>query len=195
MDANTIFDANATTLLPGSGPHATKVPLETISRLAPFSALILSIICINYFIIRFYVLEGFLMKAMYGKIYTAMDETTRRGFVNHHIAGATKILILIVAAYPFIDVAFVRSTFNTPFAGSKFVTQGDILIIVSQMLIGMYIFELFYRTSISPVSVGHHIGTILIGESAIAISLNLLKEKDATIEFILCTIWGEPAHS
>jgi hypothetical protein len=38
--------------------------------------------------------------------------------------------------------------------------------------------------------VGHHIGTIMIGQSAIAISLNLVREKDATIEFILCTVWG-----
>jgi hypothetical protein len=57
-------------------------------------------------------------------------------------------------------------------------------------LIAMYVFELFYRPKISPVSVGHHIGTIMIGQSAIAISLNLVREKDATIEFILCTVWG-----
>jgi ABC-type uncharacterized transport system permease subunit len=55
----------------------------------------------------------------------------------------------------------------------------------------MYVFELFYRPKISPVSVGHHVGTIMIGQSAIAISLNLIKEKDATIEFILCTVWGK----
>ncbi|KAB8293842.1 hypothetical protein EYC80_009323 [Monilinia laxa] len=40
----------------------------------------------------------------------------------------------------------------------------------------MYIFELLYRPKISP--------------SAIAISLDLVKERDATIEFILCTVWG-----
>lgn len=57
-------------------------------------------------------------------------------------------------------------------------------------LIAMYVFELFYRPKISPVSVGHHIGTIMIGQSAIAISLNLVRERDATIEFILCTVWG-----
>jgi hypothetical protein len=68
------------------------------------------------------------------------------------IAGATKILILIMAAYPFIDVAFVHATFHTPFAGSKFVTQGDVLIVLSQMLIAMYVFELFYLTKVSPVS-------------------------------------------
>lgn len=37
----------------------------------------------------------------------------------------------------------------------------------------------------------HHLGTILVAQSAIAISLNLSREKDATIEFILCLVWGK----
>lgn len=147
-------------------------------------------IFVIYFLIRFYILEGFLLKNLYAKVYTQMDETTRRGFVNHHIAGSTKILILISAAYPFIHVAFGNATFHNPFAGCKFVTQGDVFIVAAQMLIAMYVFELFYRPKISLVSVGHRIGTILIGQSAIAISLNLVRERDATIEFILCTVWG-----
>jgi hypothetical protein len=184
----------STTIEGETGPHVLRVPLETISVLAPFSALVISIIFVIYFCIRFYILEGFLLRKAYGKIYTSMDETTRRGFVNHHIAGGTKILVLIVAAYPFIDVAFGTANFHSPFAGSKIVTQGDILIVVAQMLIAMYVFELFYRPKISPVSVGHHIGTIIIGQSAIAISLNLVRERDATIEFILCTVWGKSFH-
>ncbi|KAH8801410.1 hypothetical protein F5884DRAFT_684586 [Xylogone sp. PMI_703] len=172
------------------GLHITNVPLETISKLAPYSALIISLIFVIYFLIRFYVLEGFLLKNVYGDIYTEMEDITRRGFVNHHIAGSTKIFILIIAAYPFIDVAFGASTLHSPFAGSRIVTQGDILIIAAQMLIAMYVFELFYRPKISPVSAAHHIGTIMVGQSAIAISLNLAREKDATIEFILCTVWG-----
>ncbi|RDW75203.1 hypothetical protein BP6252_06345 [Coleophoma cylindrospora] len=188
MDLQLLARANSTDI--DKGPHVTQVPLESISKLAPFGALIISIVFIFYFLIRFYILEGFLLAKVYGKVYTSMDETTRRGFVNHHIAGGTKILILLVAAYPFIDVAFGTATFHTPYAGSKYVTQGDILIVVAQMLIAMYVFELFYRPKISPVSVGHHIGTIMIGQSAIAISLNLVREKDATIEFILCLVWG-----
>ena len=43
----------------------------------------------------------------------------------------------------------------------------------------------------SPISAVHHMGTILVAQAAIAISLNLSKERDATIEFILCTVWGE----
>lgn len=123
------------TVVPQKGPHVTQVPLQTISRLAPFGALIISIIFINYFLIRFYILEGFLLKKIYGKIYTQMDDVTRRGFLNHHIAGSTKLLILFIAAYPFIDVAFGNANFHTPFAGSKYVTMGDVLIIAAQMYV------------------------------------------------------------
>jgi hypothetical protein len=100
-------------------------------------------------------------------------------------------LILIIAAYLFVDIAFGNSTLHSPFGGSRYITQGDILIVAAQMLIAMYVFELFYKPRISPVNVAHHIGTIMIGQSAIAISLDLVRERDDTIEFVLCTVWGE----
>ncbi|RFU30948.1 hypothetical protein B7463_g5399, partial [Scytalidium lignicola] len=165
-------------------------PLEPISILAPFSALIISICLVVLFIIRYYILEGFLLKRLYGSTYTGLNEVNRRGFVNHHIAGATKIIILIVAAYPFIDVTFCNATFHTPYAPGSVATMGDVLVVVAQMLIGMYVFELFYRSKLSPVAVMHHIGTIIVGQSAIAISLRLAQEKDADVEFLLCTVWG-----
>lgn len=172
-----------------AGHHIKGVPLESISKLAPFSGLILCIIFLVYFSVRFYLFEGFLLRRVYGGTYTSMNEGVRRGFVNHHIAGTAKIVILIMAIYPFIDVAFGSATFHTGFAGSTLVTQGDILVIITNMLIAIYVFELFYREKISVVSVLHHAGTIMIGESAIALSLNL--EKDSSIEFIMILVWGE----
>ena len=65
------------------------------------------------------------------------------------------------------------------------------LVVCTQVLCGMYIFELVYRIRISAISTMHHIGTIMVAQAAIAISLDLTREKDATIEFILCTVWGE----
>lgn len=164
--------------------------LEPISILAPFSALIISIALITFFFIRFYILEGFLIKRLYGSTYLNLNETNKRGFINHHIAGATKILILALAAYPFITVTFGNSDFHTPIVHDSSVKMGDMLLVVAQLLIGMYIFELLYRVKLSPVAVAHHVGTILIGQSAIAISLRLAREPDADIEFILCTVWG-----
>jgi ABC-type multidrug transport system permease subunit len=153
--------------------------------------LILSIILVILFLIKQYIFEMFLMRRLYKAKYTALNEVERRGFINHHIAGMTKALILVVAVYPFIDVAFRTATLQTKYAKGSVVTLGDILVVSAQMLVGMYIFELIYRVKISPISTLHHIGTILVAQSAIAISLNLDHEPDATVEFILCTVWGE----
>ncbi|KAJ5093135.1 hypothetical protein N7456_008996 [Penicillium angulare] len=165
-------------------------PLESISTLAPFSSLIISIILVILFLTRFYILEGFLIKRVYGQTYLNLNETNRRGFINHHIAGFTKALIVIFAVYPFIAVTFSESTFHTSFAHGGKVTMGDMLLVSAQMLMGIYIFELLYRVKLSPVAVAHHIGTILVGQFAIAISLRLESEPDADFEFIMCTAWG-----
>lgn len=178
------------TVFPRHDGNLQGKPLEPISKLAPFSALIISVVLVVLFLIRFYILEGFLIRRLYGPIYTDMSELNRRGFINHHIAGTTKIVILILAAYPFISVTFLKATFHTPFVEGSPVLMGDVLIVVAQMLIAMYVFELLYRVKLSPVAVLHHTGTILIGQSAIAISLQLAREPDADIEFILCTVWG-----
>ena len=87
-----------------------------------------------------------------------------------------------------MDVAFGRSNFHTPFMHGSKVTMGDILVTCAQMLLGMFIFELIYRTKISPVSVVHHMGSILVGQAAIVISIK--EDRDASIEFVLCTVWG-----
>jgi hypothetical protein len=54
----------------------------------------------------------------------------------------------------------------------------------------MYIFELFFRKTLSPIAILHHVGAVLIGQSAIALSLDLEHERNATMEFVLCLVWG-----
>lgn len=106
-------------------PHVDMLVNEAVSRLAPFSALILTIILVVVFLARYYVLESFLMLRCYGATYSNLSEVNRRGFVNHHIAGLAKILMLVVGAYPFLDIAFGSATVHTLFLGSKVVTCGD----------------------------------------------------------------------
>ena len=71
-------------------------------------------------------------------------------------------------------------------------TNGDVMIVCSQIFTAMYIFELFYRRTISVISAAHHIGAIVITQSAVAISLNFAHEQDASFEFVLCFVWGTP---
>lgn len=170
--------------------HLNEFPQETISILVPFCGLILSIMVIIYALIRLYIFEAGLLKWLYGETYTRLSEINRRGFLNHHIAGITKIIILVLAAYPFVQVVFGEQTFHTRVSTNSPVRMGDLLIVAAQMLIGMYMFELIYRVKVSPVSVIHHVGTIAVGQAAIAINLKLVSEKDGSIEFLLCTVWG-----
>lgn len=168
--------------------HIKGFPVSKISFLSPYSGLILSIVLIVLFLIRFYVLQSFLLEKLYGEKYTNLDDANRRGFLNHHIAGATKMIIFIVGIYPFGAVAFGQAHFHTPFAPGSPVTLGDLLLVCAQLLSGMFIFELTYRVKISPVSVAHHIGSILVAQAAIAISID--GDSESSIEFVLCTVWG-----
>ena len=128
--------------------HIRHVPLTSLSKLSPYSALTLSIVLVILFLLKQYIIDAFLIKRLYGDKYTRLNDWQRRSFVNHHIAGATKLLILIVAVYPFINVAFRYAVLNDPYARGSRVTMGDILVVCTQLLVGMYIFELIYRVRI-----------------------------------------------
>ena len=106
-------------------PHVADLVNEAVSKLAPFAALILTIILVIFFLVRYYLFESFLMQKCYGDKYLRLNEVNRRGFVNHHIAGVAKIVMLVVGAYPFITVAFGTTTVHTFYARSKTVTLGD----------------------------------------------------------------------
>jgi hypothetical protein len=70
-------------------------------------------------------------------------------------------------------------------------TQRAVLLVLNQVFVAMYIFELIFRTKLSPVAVMHHIGSVTIAATAVAISLDWEHQQDATIEFILCYVWGK----
>ena len=67
--------------------------------------------------------------------------------------------------------------------------MGDLLIVAVQLFTGMFIFELIYRVKISPVSVAHHILSIVVSQTAITLSYEGAPES--SIEFMLCTVWGK----
>ena len=167
----------------------TFLTATSISRLAPYSALILSIVLVVLFLIRFYILQRFLLEKIHGSIYTQMDDITQRTFLNHYIAGATNLAIFIIAIYPFCSVIFGTADFHTPYVRGSGVTMGDLLLIAAQILTGMFIFELIYRVKISSVSAAHYIGSIMVAQAVITISIR--GDPDAGIEFLLSTMWGK----
>lgn len=116
------------------GPHVTQIVNEEISKLAPYAGLILTITLVVFFLVRYYVFEKFLLRWLYKSTFTNLDEVKRRGFINHHIAATAKIIMLVVAGYPFLAVVFGKATVRSPFGSSKIVTMGDGMLKPSSMV-------------------------------------------------------------
>lgn len=171
-------------------PHIALLPNEIISVLTPYSGLIITVWMVILFLIRHYLLEGYLFRRMYGHMYEQMDDGLKRGFMNHHIAGGVKIVLLIAGAKPWLAVLFGKANLHTPLGHHPHPTMGDMLLVLTQLFVAMYLFELFYRKTLSPVAVLHHVGAVTIAQAAVVLSLDLSHEADATIEFVLCLVWG-----
>ncbi|KIW37000.1 uncharacterized protein PV06_10898 [Exophiala oligosperma] len=115
-------------------------------------------------------------------------------FINHHVAAGCKVILLGSAAYPFLAVAFGSATLKPPMIPHHhhMPPMGTSSLCDDRYSAPCtpYIFELFLRRKISPISAAHHTRAIVITQSAMAISLNFQHEKDATYEFVLRFVWG-----
>ncbi|KID72152.1 uncharacterized protein G6M90_00g028030 [Metarhizium brunneum] len=173
------------------GPHLAQLVNQLVSQIAPFSGLILTIAACILAAIRIYLLDLVVIPKFYSpRVLKDLTDAQLRSFVNHHVAAGTKILLIIVTAYPLLAILVGYGTPHTPFSPGSSTTLGDVLIVSSQIFTVMYIFELFYRDNISPISFAHHVGAIIIAQSAIAMSIDFDHQSDAVYEFILCFIWG-----
>lgn len=162
-----------------------------VSDIALFGALVMTITAVVLAFVRIFILDNFLLGTFYRSVSKdTLTDTQRRSFINHHVAAVLKILLVILAAYPLLRILAGNATPHTPYAPGSKITLGDVLMIASQIFTIMYIFELFYREKVSPISFAHHIGAILIAQAAVAMTINFDHQKDAVPEFLLCLIWG-----
>lgn len=105
------------------------------------------------------------------------------------MSGGIKIVLLVVGVNPWSRILFVRGTTLRSPVG--ILTIGDVLMVLTMLFSAMLIFELLYRDKVSPISVAHHTGAIIIGQTAVVLGLDLPRNPDATLEFNMCLIWGE----
>ncbi|KAF2430331.1 hypothetical protein EJ08DRAFT_679151 [Tothia fuscella] len=171
-------------------PHIATIQQQAISELVQYSGIILSVILIAIFLVRHYVFQGFLFKWLYGELWTCMDDRTSRSFINHHIGGVIKIMVISAGVYPWLKVVFEDSNLNDPLGSSLRPSMGDLLSVLCLLFSAMYIFELGYREKLSIIAVFHHIGAIIIGQVGLILSLNLPHNPESTIEFLMCVTWG-----
>lgn len=162
-----------------------------VSDVALFGALIMTITAVILAFFRIYLLDAFLLATVYRSVdKKTLTDTQRRSFINHHVAAALKILLIALAGYPLLRILTTGASPHTPYAPGSRATLGDVLMVASQIFTMMYVFELFYREKVSPISFAHHVGAMVIAQAAVAMSINFDDEKDAVPEFLLCFIWG-----
>ncbi|THX05582.1 hypothetical protein D6D17_05104 [Aureobasidium pullulans] len=159
-----------------------------LSKLVPYSALILTVSCVVIFLVRMYLLEPLVKR--YTSEYKHLDQAQRRSFINHYVAASIKLILIIASVYPAISVISGHKNLQSPFAGSSTVKVGDVLLCTFQVFTAMYIFELFYREKVSHISGAHHIGAIIITQTAVVLFLDPKHQQDAELEFIMCLLWG-----
>ncbi|KAH0349162.1 hypothetical protein KCU81_g3096, partial [Aureobasidium melanogenum] len=160
---------------------------KRLSKLVPYSGLILTICCVVVFLVRVYILEPLVIR--FTKQYKHLDQAQRRSFINHYVAATIKLTLIVVAVYPAIVVLSGHRSLQSSF-GSRNVTYGDVLVCVFELFTSMYIFELFYREKVSYISAAHHIGAVIITQTATVLFQDPKHRRDAELEFMLCLLCG-----
>jgi len=167
-----------------------RFPAERISNPSQFSAVILTTLLLALFLIRYYILEGLLMERLYGDTWNEQSDRSQRSFLSHHVASTVKFIILVVGCYPFAAVAFGRDSFLSPYAPGSDVTMGDMLVVLMQLLFGLYLFELLFRVAMPTLLILHHLAAIILGQVIIALSLGGAPRRNVLLTFIIMMVWG-----
>ncbi|KAI1854827.1 hypothetical protein JX265_002466 [Neoarthrinium moseri] len=145
------------------------------------------------------VLQRGLLRKLYGGAYDGLEDTAsskgnerqRISFTYHHVASISFGIILLIGAYPAISFTCGSGTLPTPLNGTSGITIGDILSILVQVYCGYYLFEVTFRSRyISFVALAHHIGLLIIAQTAAVLGSRASKSAEATKEFYLCVVWG-----
>ncbi|KAK3933617.1 hypothetical protein QBC46DRAFT_359546 [Diplogelasinospora grovesii] len=173
-------------------PNPGNLPNEPASDLTKYSALIFTIVAAAVFLARMFFFEGWLIRTkLYRPVWARLSWVHKRSFMVHNIGAVLKIILMTLGVYPWAVVTFGTAKLQDPVSGlGGRPTLGDLMIVTMQIFQVGYIFELFYRPRISYVTGAHHLGTVLLGQVATALTLNTAAVPDATLEFVLCFSWG-----
>ena len=139
------------------------------------------------------ILERWVLRMVYGDIRLALEkdgnERRRRSFTYYHIGAIILFMLLPVGVYPIFVFLVGSATFDTPMA--KGLTIGDVLFLLAEVYTAYYLYEMCFRTQFaSPLTIAHHIGLLLIVQTAVALFADGQKHSEATVEFFMCMVWG-----
>jgi hypothetical protein len=174
-------------------PNIVHVENEALSSLLPRAALILcsatlAIVLMSNFLERWFL--GRLYPAIWGELSLSNNERRRRSFTYFHIGVSIMITLIIFGAYPVFGFLVGRVRVSYILFGET--TYGDYMLVLSQIYSAYYLFELCFRTRFaSAISIAHHVGLLIVIQTALALFGDLQKHPEAILEFYMCMVWGK----
>ncbi|KAK9772068.1 hypothetical protein AB5N19_11690 [Seiridium cardinale] len=169
---------------------------ETISSSVVDAALLL--VCFQIlFALAAALLQRYILPSSYRKtnLYkqnaTTLNERHHISFVYHHIAAVLFPVILIFGAAPAIRFTCGSAELGTVLFTDRKITVGDTLLVISLLYSAYYLFEVIFRAKfISIIALAHHIGLLLVTQTALVLVADPLEHGNASAEFYMCMIWG-----
>ncbi|RGP58961.1 hypothetical protein FSPOR_11670 [Fusarium sporotrichioides] len=177
-------------------PHPKIQTLENnpISPLLPYGSLILACSIVGIALIA-NCLERWILPCIYKRVYRALefgrDERRRRSFAYFHVGAFILISLMMSTAYPMMDFLAGDAVLSSPLVKGGSVTVGDNLLVSTEIYCAYYLFEMCFRTKFaSYISIAHHIGLLVIAQTALSLFADPKKNHEATLEFYMCMVWG-----
>ncbi|KAK6066092.1 hypothetical protein SCUP515_10839 [Seiridium cupressi] len=164
---------------------------ETISSSIVDASLLL--VCFQIFfalvaaLLQRYILPRSYRKTnLYEQNATTLNERHHISFVYHHIAAVLFPVILIFGAAPAIRFTCGSAELGTFLFTSRKITVGDTLLVISQLYSAYYLFEVIFRAKfISIIALAHHIGLLLVTQTALVPVADPLEHGNASAEFYI----------
>ncbi|KAJ4992967.1 hypothetical protein SVAN01_01671 [Stagonosporopsis vannaccii] len=173
-------------------PHAIQRLNDGLVSTYSHHGFLLSTITLIVFFAATRLLSDYLFpKLTYPEIFKRLSPSQNRRFVNHHVLISAKILMIVLALYPYLAIVTGHAQFNTPFIAGASTTMGDITIVATSIFIGMYLHELLYVSSdVQWVSVLHHVGAVIVASVMVARNVRWEVEKSTQAYTLLIMTYG-----
>ncbi|KAF4962369.1 hypothetical protein FSARC_9535 [Fusarium sarcochroum] len=164
---------------------------QPLTTLIPYGSFIITcnIVCIA---LLSNILERWVLRLVYRDTYVALEkdgnERRRRSFTYYHVGALVLFALLCVGVYPVFGFLVGSAKFDMPIG--KGATLGDLLFLVTELYTAYYLYEMCFRTQFaSPLTIAHHVGLLLITQTAVVLFADIQKHPQATIEFYMCMVW------
>lgn len=174
-------------------PKIVYLENEVLSELLPWGSLILCS-CILTTVLLTNGLERWLLPKLYPSLWKSLsvgqNERRRRSFTYLHVGVTVMLTLVVLGAYPVFDFLVGHARVSSMLLRN--ITYGDHMFTLSHIYSAYYLFELCFRTRFaSAISIAHHIGLLIVIQTALALFGDLRKHPEAILEFYMCMVWGK----